>query len=190
MAERRRTYVPTLLLGVGSAGLGVLAASNPWVRGSSGTVTGESLAQMGTDVTRSPLASALCFVVLACWGVVLVTRGWFRRTVMVLAVAASLGFAAVVAIEPRRMLDGLAQELLQGHGATDVAETDPTGWVIVAAVAALLMVSTTVAGLFFLREWPEMGSRYDSPAQSRRGDSTEGNLDMWKALDEGRDPTA
>ena len=35
----------------------------------------------GDDSATVPLAGALALVVLACWGVVLVTRGRFRRIV-------------------------------------------------------------------------------------------------------------
>ena len=44
------------------------------------------------------------------------------------------------------------------------------------------------------RHWPEMGSRYDAPgaaAATAAGPPEEQtSLDLWKALDEGRDPTA
>ncbi len=179
-----------LALGLASAGLGAWAASKPWVSGRSGTVTGESLAAMGTDVTRSPFAMSLALVVLACWAVVLVTRGWFRRLVTVLAAVASVGYALVVALEPRNMLDGLSEALTAAHGAEGAASTDPTAWVVVAGVAAVAMIATTVAAVLAVPRWPEMGTRYDAPGRAREVGQVENNLDMWKALDEGHDPTA
>lgn len=179
-----------LALGLGSAGLGAWAASKPWVSGRSGAVTGESLAEMGTDVTRSPFAMSLALVVLACWAVVLVTREWFRRLVTVLATVASIGYALVVALEPRNMLDGLSGALLGAHGAEDVASTDLTGWVVVAGVAAVAMIATSAAAVLVVPRWPEMGTRYDAPGGARPTGEVENNLDMWKALDEGHDPTA
>ena len=62
------------------------------------------------------------------------------------------------------------------------------------------MLASTVLALRLVRTWPEMGSRYDAPTGARGGDGTDPaeapadhpteNIDIWKALDEGRDPTA
>ena len=62
------------------------------------------------------------------------------------------------------------------------------------------MLASTVLALRLVRTWPEMGSRYDAPTGARGSDSTgpaeartdhpTENIDIWKALDEGRDPTA
>ena len=42
--------------------------------------------------------------------------------------------------------------------------------------------------------WPEMGRRYDAPADATAERAAplpeeQENLDLWKAMDEGRDPT-
>ena len=68
------------------------------------------------------------------------------------------------------------------------------GWWWVAAVAAALTLLTTVAALRLVPTWPEMGRRYDAPAEappdSEPPPEERENLDLWKAMDEGRDPTA
>jgi hypothetical protein len=42
-------------------------------------------------------------------------------------------------------------------------------------------------------QWPEMGSRYDAPGVQSEPASVppedQSSLDLWKALDEGKDPT-
>ncbi len=70
--------------------------------------------------------------------------------------------------------------------------TSLTPWYAAALVGAGLSVVATLAAVVLVPGWPEMGSRYDAPAAaSQRDDSTpETNIDIWKALDEGRDPTA
>jgi len=37
--------------------------------------------------------------------------------------------------------------------------------------------------------WPTMSSRYDSPTGSHEPREMKSSLDVWKALDEGADPT-
>jgi Tryptophan-associated transmembrane protein (Trp_oprn_chp) len=43
-------------------------------------------------------------------------------------------------------------------------------------------------------DWPEMGTRYDAPGSAPpppvAPPEEQSNLDLWKALDEGHDPTA
>jgi hypothetical protein len=53
--------------------------------------------------------------------------------------------------------------------------------------------SAALAAVRFVPSWPEMGARYDAPAGARTEDedaTPKENIDIWKALDEGRDPTA
>ena len=67
-----------------------------------------------------------------------------------------------------------------------------TGWYWLAVVSAFLVLASTVLALRLVRTWPEMGSRYDAPAgpTATPADQPTENIDIWKALDEGRDPTA
>ena len=69
-----------------------------------------------------------------------------------------------------------------------------TGWYWVAALALSLTVLTTVVAVRLVPGWPEMGRRYDAPAHAAGAPTAapeeRENLDLWKAMDEGRDPTA
>jgi uncharacterized membrane protein (TIGR02234 family) len=197
----RSTFGPVVLVGLASAGLTAVAGAKPWVQGSSGafdssaessqSIAGGSIGSAST----SPLALALALVVLACWGVVLVTRGRFRRGVAVLGLVSSLGVAAAVVEAVSSLQTKLSDALMELSG-SDTASTSFTAWYVAAAVGAVLSVVTTAAAVRLVPTWPEMGSKYDAPT-GRQAATGEGdgevpsdNIDIWKALDEGHDPTA
>ncbi len=203
MAEsdpRRRTFGPVVLVGLAAAVLAAVAGTKPWVSGESGGVRSSDGGAMSSvlsidSVAESPLAAALSLVVLACWGVVLVTRGRFRRAVAVLALVAALGLTAATVEAFLNLPDALAESLLEVSG-VDTVSTSLTAWYAVAVLAAIASVGATTAAVRLVGSWPEMGTRYDAPAGAEAGDDgaagdppTE-NIDIWKALDEGRDPTA
>jgi uncharacterized membrane protein (TIGR02234 family) len=63
----------------------------------------------------------------------------------------------------------------------------------VAVVALPLALLPALAALRYVRGWPEMGGRYDAPVGPEppaKAPEEQENLDLWKAMDEGRDPTA
>lgn len=187
----RGTFGPVVALGLASAALGAYAASKPWVTGTGAeSAVGVASTAFG-EIASSPLGTALAFVVLACWGVLLVTRGRFRRAVAGLGVLAALGYVATVAWAPFSLPEHLVEQVRVRTGGV-LDETSLTGWFWLAVVAALLVLASTLLGLRLVRTWPEMGSRYDSPAGAREATTEQptDNIDIWKALDEGRDPTA
>ena len=89
---------------------------------------------------------------------------------------------------PDQLRDGLA-----AVGVTDVG-IDHTAWYWLAALGAVGSLVATVLAVAWAPAWPEMGSRYDAPtalvATSEAPPEEQSSLDLWKALDEGRDPTA
>ena len=198
-ASKRRTFGPVVALGLVSGALGAWVGSKPWVDGSGAESAPGMASTAWGEIATSPLGTALAFVVLACWGVLLVTRGRFRRAVAALSVLAGVGYAATVVWAPFTLPDHLVAQVRRRTGLT-LDDTSLTGWYWLAVVAALLVLASTVLALRLVRTWPEMGSRYDAPTGARGGDSTGGaeapadhpteNIDIWKALDEGRDPTA
>ncbi|KQV69756.1 hypothetical protein ASC64_07980 [Nocardioides sp. Root122] len=204
-----------MLVGLVVATLGAIAGGKPWVAGRSGafdTSADDNQAMVSTlsanGAGESPLALALALVVLACWGVLLVTRGRFRRAVAVLALVAALGLVAAT-VEAWWSLPTKLGDALQQLSGADTVSTSFTAWYYAALVAAALCVVTTLAAVRLVPSWPEMGTKYDAPAAGRdtsgaaAGGTTVGtvgvagadeapveNIDIWKALDEGRDPTA
>lgn len=190
MAEPRATFGPVVLAGVGTAGLTAVAAARSWFE-ASGDAAGHKVTTAITGSDAAPLALALALVALAAWGVVLVTRVRTRRIAIVLGLLAALGVLAVVIALGPGAHDVAARDLLN-RGAPSVGTLSRTSWYWLTGVGALAQVVALVAGFRLAPSWPEMSSRYDAPAGSAaRVERPEdlGDLELWKALDEGRDPT-
>lgn len=186
MAERRGTghFGPVVLAGLATSGLTAVAAANPWFR-ASGEHRMLGLSDAGNEADM-PLALACALVALAAWGVVLVTGARTRRVVLTIGMLAGLGVLTCVVRAPTLLPDQIADRL----GAFD-GEIQETGWYLVACVAVVLALAAMVAGWRLAPRWPTMSSRYDAPvagsAPATPADADE--LALWKALDEGRDPT-
>jgi uncharacterized membrane protein (TIGR02234 family) len=197
MADRtsgRRTFGAVVGAGLGAAALAAVAGHQPWAHGSAPGGLGELTATQ--EAGRVPAANALALVVLACWGVLLVTRGVVRRVVGGLALLAALGLVASVAVGFASAPDAVRAAYRDlGVSEPDVSRS---GWFWVAALAALLTLLTTALAVRLVPSWPEMGRRYDAPADATPAaaeatvtePAEQENLDLWKAMDEGRDPTA
>jgi uncharacterized membrane protein (TIGR02234 family) len=189
--SRRRTFGPVVLLGLAGAGLTAIAGDQP---AAEVTGKGATLARSGfvTYDAHLPVVTALGLVTLACWGVVLVTRGRVRRAVAALGAVASLGAFVSVLAGYSQVPDRLREELEQVG--VDHAGISHTAWFWLAGVGALMAIGTSLLAVSWAPEWPEMGSRYDAPgagpATTPVAPEEQTSLDLWKAMDEGRDPTA
>jgi uncharacterized membrane protein (TIGR02234 family) len=194
MAERNRTFGPVVLLGLAGAGLSAVAGHERWVSGTAcgrGAVSG--LADAAGDVGQAPAAGGVALVLLAAWGVLLVTRGKVRRAVSVLTALAGVGLAVAVGFGPSSATSSV-EHYLSNFG-IDCAQTGLSGWFWVAVVAAVVALLPALASVRYVGTWPEMGRKYDAPegaprAQSEKPVEERENLDLWKAMDEGHDPTA
>ena len=198
--KRRSSFGPVVLVGLASAVLAAVAGTKPWVSGESAGVQSDDGGAMSSilsidSVAESPLAAALSLVVLACWGVLLVTRGRFRRAIAVLALVTALGLVAATVEAFFNLPDALAESLTEVSG-SDTASTGFTAWYAVALLAALACAAATAAAVRLVGSWPEMGTKYDAPTgapgadDARTDEPPTENIDIWTALDEGRDPTA
>ena len=195
-APRRRTFGPVVLLGLAAAGLAALAGNRPWAQGHGQAADRLAGMPLADEAGKVPAAGALALVVLACWGVVLVTRGGVRRAVAALGVLASLGILVAVVTGWSSSVDSLRKDLAQVGPAGGAV--DHTPWVWLTGVAALVSLVATALAVCCAADWPEMGSRYDAPttpagatagAAAPADPAEQSSLDLWKALDEGRDPT-
>ncbi len=189
--SHRRTFAPVLLLGLVGAALAAFAGNRVWAEATDDAAVRAGATAFAEADAQMPLVSALSLVVLACWGVVLVTRGRVRRAVAGLGAVAAVATLVTVAVGyvavPRAVADEYA-----GLGFHDAAITH-TGWFWVAGVGAVLSAVATVAAVLWAPSWPEMGSRYDAPGAAKAPavpPEDQSSLDLWKAMDEGRDPTA
>jgi uncharacterized membrane protein (TIGR02234 family) len=204
MAESRRTFGPVVLAGLASATLVAVAGDRVWAAaddpGSSSTdkILGVVSGVGAHDAARMPLATALALVVLACWGVLLVTRGRVRRAVAGLGALAAVGVLATAVVGFVTVPDALRDQLV-GTG-VDRPGVHHTAWYWVALAGALVASACSVLAVRWVPSWPEMGSRYDAPvgaagpvpdrAPEDAPPEEQSSLDLWKAMDEGRDPTA
>jgi uncharacterized membrane protein (TIGR02234 family) len=194
MPEARRTFGPAVVVGLAAAGITAAAGAKPWVSAEGATTTSNGtfvgLVSIADTETEMPLAGALALVLLAAWGVLLVTRGVVRRGFAVLGALAAAGVAACVVVGFMTLPDQLRDALDEGGaGRSDVGLT---GWFWAAAIGAGLSVLATLAAVRYVGGWPEMGTRYDAPGSGEPVETPleeQSNLEMWKSLDEGHDPT-
>lgn len=185
--RRDKTFGPTVLLGLGGSVLAAVAATRAWAH-ASGDAAGIKVEATVNGSETAPLAAALALVALAAWGVVLVVRGRVRRVVAATGLLASAGVAVAVVGAFGGAQDD-ANTAVGVKGATgDVLVTSLTGWYYAAGVAAVLTVLAFAVAVARSPRWPEMGSRYDAP--SARAEVPATDEDMWRAIDEGRDPTS
>ncbi|MBD8869710.1 Trp biosynthesis-associated membrane protein [Nocardioides donggukensis] len=198
----RRSFGPVVLLGIGSGALTAVASNRPWAAvadDSARSVEGAAALAGSTDA-QMPLAAALSLVVLAAWGVLLVTRGWVRVGVAGLGLLASAGVVATVLVGYSQTQDAL-REAFAGVGADDVATTS-TGWFVAAAIGSVGSLVSTAIAVRSVHGWPAMGSRYDAPGTRASAAATAtaredgpsdpaqaASGDLWRSIDEGRDPT-
>jgi uncharacterized membrane protein (TIGR02234 family) len=190
VAERagRRTFGPTVAVGLAGAGLAAFAGNETWVVGTD-CVTSVTARTGGAE---SPATTAVALALMASWGVLLVTRGRFRRLLSVLTALLALGLALTVLLD----IAGTADALRATFRSTglDCAGVHRTGWCWTAVASLPFVVVPALAAVRLVPGWPEMGRRYDAPADATptpvQPPEEQENLDLWKAMDEGRDPTA
>lgn len=200
----RRSFGPVVLLGLASSALASVAGHKPVVRltGEAADAVGagayaDALDRIGVD-DGLPLAGALALVLLAGWGVLLVTRGPVRRVVAGVLVAFSLGLVLASVLGWRQLLDSFPEEVVErigagSHGTELALAAETTGWLWALVTASVLATVAAVLAVVLTPSWPEMGSRYDAPsatAPSGKRLEERSSIDVWKSLDEGDDPTA
>jgi uncharacterized membrane protein (TIGR02234 family) len=196
----RSTFGPVVLVGLGASALAAYAGQQGMLR-----IPSEDLERLGpfsfADPGQSelsfPLAGALALVALACWGVLLVTRGRVRQVVAAVAAVAAVGVVAVVVVGGFVQDDQAAEDIADQLGIPvlgDQLGLESTPWFWVAMTAGLVSAAAAVAAVRLAPDWPEMGSRYDAPASHDAGSADapveeRSSLDLWKSMDEGQDPT-
>ena len=178
------SFGPTVLLGLAGAGLATVGAGRPWAEATTTAQGTRTVAAAGTDVAAAALPLAL--VALASWGAVLVLRRRGRRVVSVLGLVAALA-AAVAVVTSWGDADDVAAGLL--GGASDITTTTSV-WPVVTLVGTVVAALTFVMAFLRAPRWPEMSSRYDSPVEGGHEPRAMTDAELWRALDDGHDPTA
>jgi uncharacterized membrane protein (TIGR02234 family) len=143
----------------------------------------------GHDVAAG--ASALGLVVLAGVVALPATRGWLRRAVGLVVLAAG---AATIALAARVLADPSAASSFSGYVGFFSYSSNPTialratGWPWADVGAGALALVTGVFAALRSGGWPAMGRRYESGGKSARPAFDASS--MWDRLDHGDDPTA
>ena len=191
-ARGRRLYAPVVLGTLAAGGLAFLALGRTWERA---RVAADGLPSDVVTVSGSdayPLASALALVVVTAAIAVLATGGRVRRGVGALVVVASVG-AIVAMVDGRSALDSALSDAVTASPAF-------TGGRICRAHDHVVgpgrhrwpSWSPRCSG----RSWwpsrrggPPWAAATTHRPRLRRRSAPETEADIWKALDEGRDPT-
>jgi hypothetical protein len=181
--EPRRLFGATVLTGLAGAGLAAFAGGRAWA---APDTTGGTAALVDRSGGHVPLAAALGLVALACWGVLLVTRKVVRRVVAVLGALVSAGLL-VTAILGRSSALSSARDATVNLGVSGVG-VHTTAWWWVGLLMSVVALAAAVLAVQLCPSWPEMGSRYDAPVRRPEVEDMS-EVDLWRALDQGRDPT-
>lgn len=193
----RRLYGPVVLATLATGGLGFWAASRPWGKT---VLTSEGLKPSDLHVSGAdaePLVSALALVVVAAALALLAAGPRLRKGVGVLTLIVGV-LGIVVAPRPggsgiRHAVTTAAEASPAYTGPESIGDISSTPWYFVSILAFVLAVLLGAAMLRWSRAWPTMSSRYDAPgARPKLPDKLPEKIsdaDMWKAMDEGNDPT-
>ena len=184
---RDRSFGRTVLAGLGGAALAAVSASRDWAR-AAGESAGVKVHASVPGSEAAPLVLALALVTLASWGVVLVLRGRARQVVAAVGLLAAVG-ALVAMVDAFDAAQDAAVAAVTARGGTgDTFTASLTGWYWASGVGALLTALALAVAVRRARTWPALGSRYDAPGARAAAPASE--QDLWRALDEGHDPTA
>ena len=177
-----------LLLGA----VALYAATRTWV---SMTVATPGLPSDRVTVAGSeaaPVLVAIALVVAAGGLAVVASGGWVRQLIGLVVAAVSL-LAAITAFRVDAAGHPLAIALRASPAYVGTApeSVHHAPWQI--ATIALFALGSVLGIIVFAgsRSWPRMGRRYGSPADARGpGPAAEPEAtDLWKAFDEGEDPS-
>lgn len=187
----RRLYAPVVLGTLAAGGLAFFAASRSWahIRVATDGLPSDSVDVSGTDA--QPLVSALAVVIVTAALAVLASSPRVRRVVGGFTVLIAVVGAAIVLLGGSSLDNAVdrAVEASPAYTGTGDPDFSTSLWKYVTAlgfvIAAVLGGITARLGA----TWPTMSSRYEAPAARPAVTEPQSDAEMWKALDEGRDPT-
>jgi len=191
----RRLYGPivTGLLVVGAIAL--FAVTRAWATATVRTpgVPTDQVEASGADA--APVLVALAIVVIAAALAVVASGGWVRQIVG-LVVATVAAWAAVQALSVDIAGAPMARALVDSPANLGAAHPIPnvSAWPVVAGVAFAFAAVLGLVVVLFGRQWPRMAKRYDRPSEGSSSVAPDlaadaDDAELWRALDDGRDPT-
>lgn len=141
---------------------------------------------MITGSSAYPVASALSIVLAgSALGVLAATRRT-RRFIGALTLIAALAAAAIVifgSTDAARLR--VVSESMTFAGTNEPDAWDRAWWPVPAFVGWLAAAGASFLIMAQGHRWPTMGRKYEAPGATKESDDD----DLWKAFDEGRDPT-
>jgi len=179
---RRNLLGPAVLALVATGGGALWALRSGW---SSATVRAAGLPRIDLSVSGSdvvPGAVGLAILVIAAAAGVIAAGPRLRRVVGALVVLAGAGGAALTALADSGDARSRAIDEAAASGTAVTWETSVAQPLAVVAFVAAALVGVLVA--WQGPRWATMGRRYEAPA-AREPEAT----DLWKAMDDGVDPT-
>ncbi len=192
----RVRYGPTLLLGLAGAVAVVVGVAKPWARATAHQSGLPPIQAQVSGADLAPLAGALGVVVLATFGAVIATRGRVRRGLGVLIVLAA-AVVLVSALHPPGASGALRDALSAKGWAGGDLQTEAAAWRWVALTGAIASVIAGTAISLYGDRWATMGAEYDAPGVTTSSERSRGTgqaptteAEVWRELDEGRDPTS
>ncbi|WP_375003173.1 Trp biosynthesis-associated membrane protein [Aeromicrobium sp. CTD01-1L150] len=188
----RRLYGPVVLAILAAGGAVVLTASRPW---GTATVRGTGVPQDAVTASGNqavPVVAALGVVIVTAALAVLATRGRWRRAVGGLVVLLGLTTAVLAASAQGATLDALDRLVAESPSFTGTNHPEDvavTWWRCLTVLSGVVAATLGVLVVRWAAAWPVMGGRYDAPGRARGDQAVDADEDLWKALDDGRDPT-
>lgn len=191
-ANVRRLYGPSVLGALATGGLAFFAASRTWAHTS---VEASGVPTAPVDVSGAEavaLVPALALVIVAAALAVLAASVRVRRVVGLLIVAVAL-IGIVVVVRAGGDIDKAVQAAVHdspafiGTNRPDAVTDSVWRWITAVAFVLSAVVGVVITGFGAL--WPTMGRKYDAPKAHAVTEEAESEADIWKALDDGRDPT-
>jgi uncharacterized membrane protein (TIGR02234 family) len=139
-----------------------------------------------------PVVAALGLVLLAGAVSLVATRNQGRRLVGLLLVVAAVVVGWQTLTAGPAITEALREQMVGAVGSSTSPHADGTPWRWLTLFGAVLSLLAGSAAIAKGPDWPAMGSRYDSPTTPRSSSDAEAgaDADAWRAMDEGRDPTA
>lgn len=195
----RRSYAPVLLVGLVAAGAVALAVSRTWVTATAAPAGLPRITATVSGAEIEPLVAALGFVLLAGTAAVIASRGLGRRLVGMVLVASACLAVVLTVTSGSGDAQPAARAALSARGwSGGPYDTATSVWWWVACAGSAVCVLVGLAVTWAAGVWPVMGDRYASPGAASESavdaartndadDLTEAQL--WRALDEGHDPT-
>jgi len=194
-ARGKRLYGPivTGLMAVGAIAL--FAVTRAWATATVRTpgIPTDRVEASGADA--APVLIALSIVVIAAALAVVASGGWVRQ-VIGLIVATVAAWAAVQALSVDIAGAPMARALVDSPANLGSAHPIPnvSAWPVVTGIAFTVAAVLGLVVVLFGRQWPRMGKRYDRPSASPSSAAADlpseaDDAELWRALDDGRDPT-